>query len=67
MEDWVAKRGLSVVDPKRLKELSQRSDAKGLIQWFSHLGALAWTWGSRWAVPVFLIHGVLINCLYAGR
>jgi fatty acid desaturase len=74
MEDWVAKRGLSVIDPKRLKELSRRSDAKGLIQWFSHLGAiavsggaLALTWGSWWALPVFLIHGVLINCLYAGH
>ena len=74
MEDWVAKRGLSVVSPKRLKELSQRSDAKGMAQWASHLGAiaasgtaLALTWGSWWAVPIFLIHGILINCLYAGH
>lgn len=58
----------------RLKELSVKSDARGFVQLGSHLGAvvvsgsaLALTWGSGWAVPLFVIHGVLLNFLYAGQ
>jgi fatty acid desaturase len=74
MDDWVAKRGLSLVDAKRLRQLSQRSDARGLMQLASQLLALAMTgsflvhfWGSWWGVPFFMAQGVLINCLYAGQ
>jgi fatty acid desaturase len=74
MEDWVSKRGLTLIDSRRLKELSVRSDARGLAHLGSQLGAiavtgvlLASTWGSWWGVPVFLAHGILINCLYAGQ
>ncbi len=74
MDDWVAKRGLALIEPKRLRQLSERSDARGLLQLASQLGAIALTgmalmmyWGSWWGVPVFLAHGILINCLYAGQ
>jgi fatty acid desaturase len=74
MDDWVAKRGLALIEPKRLKQLSERSDALGLLQLGSQLVAIAvtgavliLTWGSWWAVPVFIAYGILINCLYAGQ
>jgi fatty acid desaturase len=70
MENWVSRTGL--IEPRQLKELSRRSDAKGLAQLASHLGALMATggvlwaaWGSWWGVPVFVAHGYLINCLFA--
>lgn len=63
-----------LIAPDRLRKLMQRSDLRGSLQLGSHLGALAatggllWaTWGSLWAVPLFMIHGVLINFLYAGQ
>jgi fatty acid desaturase len=63
-----------MITPAQLKELSVKSDAKGWIQLGSHLGAIAvtgtalWlTWGTWWAVPIFMIHGTLINFLYAGQ
>jgi len=74
MDDWVAKRGLSLIEARRLRQLSERSDAQGLLQLGSQLIALAVTgagivrfWGSWWGVPFFLAHGILINCLYAGQ
>ncbi len=58
---------------KVLKPLSQKSDARGWLQAGSYLGAillttaaLIFTWGTWWAVPFFMIQGILINCLYAG-
>ncbi len=58
----------------RLRDLMQRSNARGALQLGSHLGAIAvsgallWQlWGSWWAVPIFMLHGVLINFLYAGQ
>jgi fatty acid desaturase len=64
----------NLIAPNRLRELMQRSDRHGLLQLVSHLGALAlsgsalWlTWGSWWAVPVFMVHRVLLNFLYAGQ
>ena len=63
-----------LVSPQRLRELMQRSDLRGALQLGSHFaaiaatGALLWTsWGSVWAVPAFLVHGVLLNFLYAGQ
>ncbi len=63
-----------LIEPTRLRALYQRSDARGIVQAASHFGAifitgaLLWvTWGSWWAVPVFMVHGVLINFLYAGQ
>lgn len=63
-----------VIEPTLLRELCQRSDLRGALQAFSHFGAIAltgtllWqTWGSIASVPVFIVHGVLINFLYAGQ
>ncbi|MEM0944150.1 MAG: rhizopine catabolism protein, partial [Pseudomonadota bacterium] len=63
-----------LVAPQVLRGLMQRSDLAGAVQAGSHFGALAlsgallWSlWGSWWAVPVFLVHGVLLNFLYAGQ
>ena len=74
MQDWIAASGRKLVDGGRLKELSIRSDARGLLQLGSQLGALALTttalalaWGSWWAAPAFLAQGILLNCLYAGQ
>jgi fatty acid desaturase len=68
--DWVSRTDL--MEPRRLKELSKRSDAKGLVQLASHMGAMGatgaglWlTWGTWWGVPLFIVHGYLINCLFA--
>ena len=58
----------------RLKDLSRRSDLRGGIQTGSHFAAIAATGTILWltrstlfAIPVFLLHGVLINYLYAGQ
>ena len=72
MEGFVGRRGL--IEGKRLRALSRRSDLRGFVQIGSHAGAvlvtglvLSATWGTWWAVPVFIAHGVLINFLYAGQ
>lgn len=61
------------VPPDLIKKLAKKSDLRGWSQTLSHLGAifictlgLVFTWGSLMAVPLFLIQGMLINCLYAG-
>ena len=63
-----------LIAPDRLRALMQRSDARGALQLASHLGAIAvsgtllWQlWGTWWAVPIFMIHGVLLNFLYAAQ
>lgn len=63
-----------LISPDRLRALMQRSDRMGWMQLGSHLAAVTvtgtalWlTWGTWWAVPVFMVHGVLINFLYAGQ
>jgi fatty acid desaturase len=60
--------------PARLKELSVKSDGRGFLQLGSHLGAVvlsgsavALTWGTLWAIPAFIVHGVFFNFLYAGQ
>ncbi|MEM7498460.1 MAG: fatty acid desaturase [Pseudomonadota bacterium] len=72
MEATFSRRRL--VEPKRLRTLMQRSDLRGALQTASHFGAIAltgwalWTfWGTWWAVPLFMVHGVLLNFLYAGQ
>jgi len=72
MDDYIGRRGL--LEPAHLKSLTRRSDARGLIQLASHAGAiaitgvtLACTWGTWWCVPVFVLHGMLLNYLYAGQ
>jgi len=63
-----------LIGAERLKQLSRKSDLHGCLQLGSHLGALALSgtalslaWGSLWAVPLFAMHGILINFLYAGQ
>jgi fatty acid desaturase len=72
MDGFIGRRGL--IESKRLRALSQRSDAKGLLQMGSHVGALVLTgtllhaaWGTLLAVPVFFLHGVILNFLYAAQ
>jgi fatty acid desaturase len=63
-----------VISSARLRELCAPSDFRGWRQTLSHLGALVisgtllWRfWGSVWAIPVFIVHGLLLNFLYAGQ
>ncbi len=72
MEEVFGRRDM--ITPARLKALSIKSDAAGFVQLGSHLGAialaatlLALTWGTWWAVPAFVVDGILINFLYAGQ
>ena len=72
MEEVFGRRDM--ITPAKLKALSVKSDAAGFVQLGSHLGAialsamlLALTWGTWWAVPAFVVDGMLINFLYAGQ
>lgn len=63
-----------LIDGADLRALSVRSDLRGAIQLGGHLGLIVLSglalWaalGTWWAVPIFLVHGVLINFLYAGQ
>jgi fatty acid desaturase len=63
-----------VIDTAKLRSLCLPSNAEGAMQTLSHGGAIAATgmllWvtrGTWWAVPVFVVHGVLLNFLYAGQ
>ena len=63
-----------LIDGATLRRLCVASDAAGLRQTASHLaalgvsGTLLWqAWGTLWAVPVFMVHGMLLNFLYAGQ
>lgn len=76
MEDWVAREGLRVVPRDRLRALSRKSDLRGWLQAGSFAGALAATTVGLLdaaALPagavaaIFVAHGVLLNCLYAGQ
>ncbi len=77
MQDATPLRDL--VDAATLRRLCVASDAVGAAQTLSHVGAVtatgwllgtlggaAWPVGA-WAVPVFLVHGTLLNFLYAGQ
>ncbi len=72
MEGFIGRRGL--IEPQRLRAFSRRSNLKGFVQLGGHAGAILLTglalhvtWGSWWAVPVFIAHGILLNFLYAGQ
>jgi fatty acid desaturase len=76
MEDWVAREGLRVVPRDRLRALSCKSDLQGWIQTGGFAAALAATAAgllNAAALPagavaaIFIVHGVLLNCLYAGQ
>ena len=76
MEDWIVRNGLKVVKRDRLRALSVKSDLKGGVQTVSHIGAIALTTTGLvlagpmglWAlIPLLILHGMLINCLYAGQ
>ncbi len=77
MQDTTTARDL--VDAATLRRLCVASDAAGAAQTLSHLGAVAVTGGLLWttwgtsgpmvflAVALFLVHGTLLNFLYAGQ
>jgi fatty acid desaturase len=57
------------IDRKLMKQLMQRSDAKGWRQFGPWLVLLAasgagavFTWGSAWCVPFFVVYGLLYAC-----
>lgn len=63
-----------LVDRRVLNELRRKSDAKAWRQTLSHFGAIGvtgallyWTWGTVWAIPIFAVHGMLLNYLYAAQ
>jgi fatty acid desaturase len=63
-----------VIDATTLRSLCVPSDAQGAVQSLAHIGAIGVTgtvlWLTRatpWAIPVFMMHGVLLNFLYAGQ
>lgn len=60
--------------PDELRELNQRSDARGWMQLGSHFAAIAlaalahaYAMGSWWVLLTGFVLGVLINFLYAGQ
>jgi len=70
--DGAARRDL--VDAQTLRRLCAPSNWAGAVQTASHVGAvgatgaLLWlSWGTWWAVPAFMVHGTLLNFLYAGQ
>ena len=72
-EDYAAE-GKARVDPKVLRSLMGKSDRMGFLQLASHLLAIAasgtglWmTWESWWALHFFIVHGILVNWLYAAQ
>ena len=63
---------LQAIDKAAFKALCRRSDAKGLLQLFSHLaalgcsGGLVWlAQGSLWLLPALLLYGVVLTFLFA--
>jgi fatty acid desaturase len=72
MDEVFARR--DVIDAPTLKRLCAPSDLSGALQALSHVGALGatgvalWaTWGTAWGVLPFVVHGALLNFLYAGQ
>ena len=64
----------NVLSKDRLKELSVRSNAPAFVHLATHVAAIglnsyamAWTWGTWWCVPFFMLQGVLLNFLYAAE
>jgi fatty acid desaturase len=72
MNEVFARRDL--IDPGRLRSLCAQSNVAGSMQALSHVGAVVLTGGllwqlrfSVWAVPLFVVQGILLNFLYAGQ
>ena len=72
MDEVFGPRG--AVSQERLKELSEKSDARGWLQVVTHFGAIGlagWalhaTMGTWWMIGPFFVLGVLLNYLYAGE
>ena len=72
MDDFIGRKNL--IAPEKLCAFTERSDLKGAMQTFSHFGAIAATgtglwlaWGSAWAVPCFVLHGMLVNYLFCAQ
>jgi fatty acid desaturase len=72
MDEVFARR--DVIGVATLRALCVASDLEGVIQAGSHVGAilitgtLLWlTRGTPWAIPLFMVHGILLNFLYAGQ
>jgi fatty acid desaturase len=70
--DAAARRDL--IDAKTLRRLCVPSNWAGALKTASHAGALGASgvllWLSRgtwWALPAFMVHGTLLNFLYAGQ
>ncbi len=70
--EYVHRRDL--ISPERLAQLRRRDDRRAWLQIGSHFGAVAASGaalylalGTWWAVPAFVIHGMLINYLYAAQ
>jgi fatty acid desaturase len=60
------------IDKPALKQLSERSDRRGLARLAGHLAAilasgilLAGAWGSAWLLPALVLHGVVLVFLFA--
>ncbi|MBT7648717.1 MAG: rhizopine catabolism protein, partial [Rhodospirillaceae bacterium] len=74
MDEVFAVEGQAKVNPEVLRSMMKKSDKAGIIQLVSHLLVLAATglglWltrGSWWGVPFFVLHGMVINWLYAAQ
>jgi fatty acid desaturase len=78
MDEVFARRDM--IDAGTLRALTAKSDAAGFLQVGTHFGAIIasgaalwWTlsgatpWAIWLAAPAFVVHGVLINFLYAGQ
>lgn len=72
MDDFVGRKGL--ISRERLHLLTERSDAAGWRQTLSHFGAIVatglglhLTWGTIAAIPLFVLHGMLLNYLFAAQ
>ena len=71
MNDW-AHEAVQVIGREELKRLSERSDARGLVQLGSHLALLVVTgsmitfsFGTAWFWPAMFVHGVVLIFLFA--
>ena len=74
MDDFISSKDW--IPAHRLRELTARCDRKGAMQTISHFGAIGltgwglyWAYGSgwAWAVPIFVLHGMLLNYLFAAQ
>lgn len=70
--DYVHRNDL--VSREQLLALTSRSDGRAGAQLAVHLGAITatggavwWLWGSAWCAPLFVLHGMLLNWLYAAQ